>query len=144
MLRLRLRFDGELVVSVACFATFFEFSDEHDVDVRTLVQQPRPESSSMASADNDESTPSLRKLAGLLSDSEADKVRAAIEASHRQHGEQVDRDAIAEAVRTTVLRESVDREPPAPVLDGSLPSDEEFYHGEIPEWTPDENAETTE
>jgi len=91
--------------------------------------------------DDDESTPSLRELAGLLSESEADEFRAAIAASHRQHTEQVDRDDLAEAVRTILLRESVDREPPAPVLDGSLPSDEVFYIGEIPEWTPDEDAD---
>ena len=98
----------------------------------------------MAPADDDESTPSLRELAGLLSDSDADKVRAAIAASHQQHGEQVDRDDIAEAVRTILLRESVDREPPVSVLDGPLPSDEEFYDGEIPEWTPDGDVEPTE
>jgi len=98
----------------------------------------------MPSVDDDDPASSLSELAGLLSDAEADEVRAAIAASHRQHDEQVDRGAIAEAVRTLLLRESVGREPPAPVLDGPLPSDEEFYDGEIPEWTPDEDAETTE
>ena len=98
----------------------------------------------MAPVDSDDPAPSLSELAGLLSDAEADEVRAAIAASHRQHDEQVDRGAIAEAVRTLLLRESVDREPPAPVLDGSLPSDEEFYNSEILEWMPNEDAESTE
>lgn len=89
---------------------------------------------------NDESKPSLSELAGLLSESEADEVRAAIAASHQLHDEQIGRADLAEAVRTILLGESVDREPPAPVLDGPLPSDEDFYNGEIPEWKPDEGT----
>jgi len=76
--------------------------------------------------DDDNPVLSLSELAGVLSDSEADTIRAAIAASHRQHNEQVD------------------WEPPAPVLDGSLPSDEVFYIGEIPEWTPDQRTNPTE
>jgi len=98
----------------------------------------------MAPVDDDDPAPSLSELSGLLSDAEADELRAAITASHRQHNEQVDRDDLVEAVRTLLLRESVGREPPAPVLDGPLPSDEEFYDGEIPEWMPNEDAESTE
>ena len=98
----------------------------------------------MAPVDDDDLAPSLSELAGLLSDAEADEVRAAIAASHRQHTEQVDRDDLAEAVRTLLLRESVDRESPTPVLDGPLPSDEEFYNSEILEWMPNEDGESTE
>lgn len=94
-------------------------------------------------ADNDESIPSLSELAGMLSESEADTVRAAIAASHQLHDEQLGRDDIAESVRTILRGESVDREPPAPQLDGPLPSAEKCYEGEIPEWTPDEGTGPT-
>lgn len=49
-----------------------------------------------------------------------------------------------EAMRMKLLRESLDREMPEPKLAGSLPSDSEFYDGEIPEWTPDEESTDTE
>jgi len=49
-----------------------------------------------------------------------------------------------EAMRMKLLRESLDREMPEPKLEGSLPSDSEFYDGEIPEWTPDEESTDTE
>jgi len=75
---------------------------------------------------DDDPAPSLSELAGLLSDAEANEFRAAIAASYRQHNKQVD------------------RELPAPVLDGQLPSDDEFYDGEMPEWTPDEGTNQTD
>jgi len=43
-----------------------------------------------------------------------------------------------EAMRMKLLRASLDREPPEPQVDAELPTDEEFYDGEVPEWTPDE------
>jgi hypothetical protein len=42
-----------------------------------------------------------------------------------------------EAMRMKLLRQSIDRSPPEPQLDGDLPSDEEFYDGDVPEWIPD-------
>jgi len=45
------------------------------------------------------------------------------------------------AMRMKLLRESLDREPPEPQLEGSLPTDEAFYHGEVPEWTPEESTD---
>jgi hypothetical protein len=44
-----------------------------------------------------------------------------------------------EAMRLKLLRESLDREPAEPELSGSLPADEEFYHGDVPAWSPDES-----
>lgn len=49
-----------------------------------------------------------------------------------------------EAMRMRLLRESIDREPPEPQLRDGLPADEEFYEGEVPEWTPTGADETTE
>ena len=45
------------------------------------------------------------------------------------------------AMRTKLLRESLDRDPPEPRLDGDLPSDTAFYDGDRPTWTPKEDAE---
>ncbi|MFB6296413.1 MAG: hypothetical protein ABEH66_06190 [Halobacteriales archaeon] len=42
-----------------------------------------------------------------------------------------------EARRVSLLRESLDREPPDPQLEAA-PDDEEFYDGDPPEWTPDD------
>lgn len=44
-----------------------------------------------------------------------------------------------EAMRMKLLRESLDREPPEPRIDGDLPTAAEFYDGDVPEWTPDED-----
>jgi hypothetical protein len=51
-----------------------------------------------------------------------------------------------EAMRMKLLRESLDREPPIPnVTDVDLPSQEEFYDGEIQTWHPDDvDSETDE
>jgi len=40
-----------------------------------------------------------------------------------------------EALRMKLLRESIDQTPAEPHLEDSLPSDDIFYDGEIPEWT---------
>jgi len=53
-----------------------------------------------------------------------------------------------EAMRMKLLRASIDREPPEPQLKAELPSDKEFYDGEMPVWRADEaddseDAETT-
>jgi hypothetical protein len=53
-----------------------------------------------------------------------------------------------EAMRMRLLRASIDREPPEPRLKAELPSDEEFYDGEVPIWqseeaADDEDAEST-
>ncbi|WP_207589898.1 hypothetical protein [Halomontanus rarus] len=48
-------------------------------------------------------------------------------------------------MRMTLLRESFDREPPEPQLDGDLPTDKEFYGREdIPEWAPNEESDDEE
>ena len=49
-----------------------------------------------------------------------------------------------EAARLQLLRESLTRDAPEPVLEGDLPTQDAFYDGEgpLPEWTPDETAET--
>lgn len=48
-----------------------------------------------------------------------------------------------EAMRMKLLRASLDREPPEPQVDAALPTDEEFYEGEVPEWTPDEQTDSS-
>ncbi len=47
-----------------------------------------------------------------------------------------------EALRMKLLQESIDREPPEPQLVGPLPTDEEFYDGNVLEWTEDEDEST--
>lgn len=42
-----------------------------------------------------------------------------------------------EAMRMKLLRASIDREPPKPQLKAELPSDGEFYDGEVPVWRSD-------
>jgi|AntDeeMetagen134_2_1112570.scaffolds.fasta_scaffold06274_3 hypothetical protein len=55
-----------------------------------------------------------------------------------------------EAMRMKLLRASIDQEPPEPQLRAELPSDNEFYDGEVPVWrsdseepADDEDAEST-
>lgn len=48
-----------------------------------------------------------------------------------------------EAMRMKLLKESIDRDPPEPQLDGDLPADEIFYDREIPEWAPSDDSEDT-
>ena len=47
-----------------------------------------------------------------------------------------------EAMRMKLLRQSIDRTPPEPQLDGELPSDEAFYEGDVPEWMPSDRSES--
>jgi len=50
-----------------------------------------------------------------------------------------------EATRLRLLRESLDRKPPVPnTAEIDLPSEVEFYDGEPPEWTPDEQSDDEE
>ena len=47
-----------------------------------------------------------------------------------------------EAMRMKLLRESIDREPPLPSGENvDLPTDEAFYDGTVPTWTPENDAE---
>lgn len=46
-----------------------------------------------------------------------------------------------EAMRMKLLRESLDREPPEPALADELPTQSEFYDGEVPEWAPEETGD---
>jgi len=46
-----------------------------------------------------------------------------------------------EALRLKLLRGSLTREAPEPRLERDLPTQAEFYDGDLPEWTPDENAD---
>lgn len=48
------------------------------------------------------------------------------------------------ALRLKLLRESLDRDAPEPQLEGELPTQKEFYDGDLPEWTPDEDDEASE
>lgn len=47
-----------------------------------------------------------------------------------------------EAMRMKLLRASLDRTPPEPQVDADVPTDDEFYEGEVPEWIPDEPTES--
>ena len=44
-----------------------------------------------------------------------------------------------EAVRLQLLAASLDRDAPEPQLEGTLPTQSDFYNGEVPEWQPDES-----
>lgn len=46
-----------------------------------------------------------------------------------------------EAMRIKLLRQSLDRTPPEPQLEGDLPTDEEFYDGDVPEWISSDRSE---
>lgn len=46
-----------------------------------------------------------------------------------------------EAMRMKLLRASIDRDPPEPQLKAELPTDEEFYDGEVPVWRSEEAAD---
>ena len=48
-----------------------------------------------------------------------------------------------EAMRMKLLRASLDREPPAPQVTAELPTDEEFYEGEVTEWEPDDQTDSS-
>jgi len=48
------------------------------------------------------------------------------------------------ALQLKLLRESLDRDAPEPPLEGELPTQEEFYDGDLPKWTPDEDDEASE
>lgn len=63
------------------------------------------------------------------------------------YADRVDFDAVEtvlgreEATRLRLLRESLAREPPAPDAEAvDLPTAQEFYDGDLPEWTPDEDS----
>ncbi|QCC51410.1 hypothetical protein [Halapricum salinum] len=70
--------------------------------------------------------------------------------SDAYYDDQVDFETVAsilgreEALRMKLLKESIDHGPPEPTLTGDLPTDEEFYDGAVPEWTPDEVSDDGE
>lgn len=49
-----------------------------------------------------------------------------------------------EALRLKLLRASLTRDPPEPQLEGRLPTQTEFYDGELPEWKPSETNRDSE
>lgn len=49
-----------------------------------------------------------------------------------------------EAMRLRVLRNTIHQELPEPEHTGELPSAEEFYDGEIPEWIPEDEEDEIE
>lgn len=49
-----------------------------------------------------------------------------------------------DAMRMKLLRDSLDREPSEPQLEGDLPPPADFYDGDVPEWTPADDADETE
>jgi hypothetical protein len=46
-----------------------------------------------------------------------------------------------EAMRMKLLRASIDKEPPEPQLKAELPTDDEFYDGEVPVWRSEETVD---
>ena len=46
-----------------------------------------------------------------------------------------------EAVRLQLLVASLDRDAPGPQLEGTLPTQSDFYDGEIPEWQSNESPQ---
>lgn len=49
-----------------------------------------------------------------------------------------------EAMRMKLLRASLNRDPPEPQIESELPPSVEFYDGDVPEWTPHDEADDTE
>lgn len=49
-----------------------------------------------------------------------------------------------EAMRMKLLRASIDRTPAEPQIDDSLPGDDAFYDGNIPEWTNSSSSESAD
>ncbi len=49
-----------------------------------------------------------------------------------------------EAMRLRLLRESLDRMPAIPELADDLPTDEEFYAGEVTEWTESDSSDPSD
>jgi len=47
-----------------------------------------------------------------------------------------------EAMRMKLLRQSIDRTPLEPQLEEELPSDEEFYDGDVSQWMPNDRSES--
>ena len=47
-----------------------------------------------------------------------------------------------EAMRMKLLRQSIDRTLPEPQLEEELPSDEEFYAGDVSQWMPNDRSES--
>ena len=47
-----------------------------------------------------------------------------------------------EAMRMKLLRQSIDRTLPEPQLEEELPSDEEFYDGDVSQWMPNDRSES--
>jgi hypothetical protein len=70
--------------------------------------------------------------------------------SDAYYGDRVDYDTVEavlgreEAMRMKLLRESIDRRPPEPHLEDDLPTDEEFYDGEVPDWSDAESADAVD
>jgi hypothetical protein len=70
--------------------------------------------------------------------------------SDAYYGDRVDYDTVEavlgreEAMRMKLLRESIDRRPPEPHLEDDLPTDEEFYDGEIPEWSDADSSDAVD
>lgn len=49
-----------------------------------------------------------------------------------------------EAMRMKLLRASLNRDPPEPQIESELPPPAEFYDGDVPKWTPHDDADDTE
>jgi hypothetical protein len=49
-----------------------------------------------------------------------------------------------DAMRMKLLKEAVDRDPPEPKFDSHLPSNDAFYEGAVPEWTPNDEREESD
>lgn len=49
-----------------------------------------------------------------------------------------------DAMRMKLLRASIDRTPPEPNLKDDLPSDEEFYDGDVSKWTENTQSESVD
>lgn len=47
------------------------------------------------------------------------------------------------AMQTKLLRDSLNRDPPEPQLNGELPSDDEFYSSDISEWVGDDDKDAS-
>ena len=48
-----------------------------------------------------------------------------------------------EAMRMKLLRASLNRDPPEPQIESQRPSPGDFYDGDVPEWTPQDETDDT-
>ncbi|MFP8951887.1 hypothetical protein ACLI4Z_02775 [Natrialbaceae archaeon A-arb3/5] len=91
-------------------------------------------------------TEALRdEIEGLATDDEFQRM-----IGDAYYSEEIDFDTVEsilgteEAMRMKLLRASLNRDPPEPQIEGDHLSETEFYEGDVPEWTPTDEADNAD